>query len=217
MQRNIDTFVIGRRSIQKKHQKLKKENFIQIDLSDLESIKIIKIKLSNLKLDYVIFSAATEAPLKRFSEINANEYDYAMLLNLKIPFFLTKELLSNLNVGARLLFLTSRLSASPEEGSLIYCMTKSAIEVFSLGISKELKGKVLTSSIIPGVVDTEMQKRLREADSRIFPHVSLYKDMQSRLQSVTVVSEFIVEHLCDTDDSTFSNQRVNLSDIKTRP
>lgn len=214
LQRNINTFIIGRRSIE--HPKLRKENILQIDLSDSESIKIIKKKLSSLKLDYIIFSVATEAPLKRFSEINSDEYDYAMLINLKIPFFLTKELLSNFNTGARLLFLTSRLSNSPEEGSLIYCMTKSAIEIFSLGINKELKGKVITSSIIPGVVDTEMQKRLREADPRIFPHVSVYRNMQSRLQSVMAVSESIVEHLCDTDDNTFSSQRVNVADIKNR-
>lgn len=215
-QRDIRTYVIGRRDIEHKPETLNEINVLKIDLADADSIKTIKQALSDIKIDYIVFSVATEAPLKKFSEINSDDYDYAFLLNLKIPFFLTKELLNNLNLNARLLFLTSRLSSSPEEGSLIYCMTKSAIEVFSIALSKELKGKVLSSSIIPGIVDTEMQKRLREANPRIFPQAQIYREMQPRLQPIKIVSESIVSHLCDTDASTFSHQRVNVADIKNK-
>jgi len=153
-------FVIGRRPLEIKAAFQRKLRLIQIDLFVSEAIDHIHQQLSGIKLDYIIFSAATEMPLKWFCEITSEEYDNAFLLNLKIPFFLTKALLSNLNEGARLLFLTSRLSSSPEIGSVIYCMTKSAVEIFSAGLNKELGGKVLSCSVIPGVVDTEMQQRL---------------------------------------------------------
>lgn len=185
-------------------------NHIQTDLSKFESIAYIKEKLTNIKLDYIVYSVATEAPLKRFSQISPEEYDYALHLNLKIPFFLTKALLNNLNQNTRILFLTSRLSSSPEEGSLIYCMTKSALEIFSAGLNKELKGKLLTCSIIPGVVDTEMQTRLRNTDPKLFPHAHVYQEMKSKLQPINTVSEKITNHLCDTEDSVFGNQRVTI-------
>lgn len=214
--KNIDTYVIGRRAIKADSNDLDKIAFLQFDLSKLDSIANIKNFFLRKKIDYVIYSVATEEPLKKFFEVNSGEYDYAFLLNLKIPFFLTKALLNNFNQNARLLFLTSRLSVAPEEGSLVYCMTKSAIEIFSLGISKELKGTILSSTIIPGVVDTEMQKRLREANPILFPHAHRYQEMRPKLQPVTVVSKAIVSHLCDTSDAEFSNHRVTVADIKSK-
>lgn len=136
LQRKVKTFIVGRRNFNDEEKIDSNFNFIQVDLTSADAIDKIKQRLSNLKLDYVVFSVATEAPLKKYSDISSEEYDYALLLNLKMPFFLTKALLENLNQNARLLYLTSRLSSAPEEGSLVYCMTKSAIEIFSLGINK---------------------------------------------------------------------------------
>jgi len=210
---NLNVIVIGRRELAKKYDNFKRQKrltHIQTDLVDEKSANLIKSKLANIRLDYIIFSVATEEPLKNFSEVSENTYDYAFLLNVKSLFFLTQMLIPNLNLGARILFLTSRLSALPEVGSLVYCMTKSALEVFSAGLNKELSGKILSSSIIPGVVDTEMQKRLREADCRIFPNAHVYQKMQPKLLSVKVVSEKIVSYLRNSSDEVFCQQRVNL-------
>lgn len=208
LHRNIITYIVGRRNIEanKLHQNLK---FIQLDLTTSDAIEILQEKLTQIQLDYIIFSAATEAPLKIFSEINTSEYDEAFLLNLKIPFFVVKKLLLNFNVNARLLFLTSRLASSPETGSLIYSMTKSAIEVFSAGLNQELKNILLSSSVIPGLVDTEMQRRLREACPNLFPHTKTYQNYQSKLTPIQTVGQRIATHLCDTNDVQFTHQRVD--------
>lgn len=213
MQNGISVFVIGRRELDSNDDEQNNLSLIQVDLTSTNAIDTIKQKLNNIKLDYLVFSAATEMPLKGFQYITNDEYDYAFLLNLKIPFFLTKELLNNLNPSARLLYLTSRLSSSPEVGSLIYCMSKSAIEIFSLGINKELNGKILSSTIIPGIVDTEMQKRLRGADPKMFPHAYTYQNMRPNLQSIKLIGESIAYHLCDTDDEAYSHNRVYVSEV----
>ena len=88
-------------------------------------------------------------------------------------------------------------------------MTKSAIEIFSAGLNKELQGTILASSIIPGIVDTEMQQRLRDTNPDIFPHSHVYQEMKPLLRSIESVSNAIVSHLIDTDDIMFANQRVD--------
>ncbi len=215
LHRGIKVYCIGRREFKNKNTFSDTLNFIQADLTVPGALNCIQNELKNVNLDYIIFSVATETPLKIFSEITEAEYDYAFSLNVKIPFLLTKMLLNNLNLHARILFLTSRLSATPESGSLIYCMSKSALETFSTGLNKEFTGKIFASSIIPGVVDTEMQKRLREADPRVFPHTHTYQAMYPKLRSVKVVSEAITTHLCDTNNIDFAQQKVNLFENKS--
>lgn len=207
LHRGIITYSVGRKNLDADalHENLK---VIQLDLTAPNAIEKLQKKLTQIQLDYIVFSAATEAPLKIFSEINTSEYDDAFLLNLKIPFFIVKTLLPNLNLNARLLFLTSRLASSPEVGSLIYSMTKAAIEIFSAGLNQELKNILLSSTVIPGLVDTEMQRRLREADPNFFPHTKTYQNYQSKLKSIQTVGERIAVHLCDTNDVQFTNQRV---------
>ena len=212
--KGISVYIIGRRAFSDKRGFLNKIEFIQADLTQPNSLNYVNEQLKDVKLDSIIYSGATEAPLKNFNTISEEEFDYAFILNLKVPFILTQMLLPKLNLKARLLFLTSRLSSSPEEGSLIYCMTKSALEIFSLGLNKELADTAISSSIIPGLVDTEMQKRLREADPKIFPNTFHYQEIQNRLLKVKKVSELIVSHLCETDDEAYKKQRVIASEIK---
>lgn len=208
--KEIMTYSVGRRYVSERNQNEKNIQFIQADLSAPEDVGLLKKTLATVKLDYMVFSAATEIPLKIFSEVNIEEYNYAFSVNLNAYFFLTQMLLPNLNKGARLLFLTSRLSGLPEVGSIVYSMTKAALEVFCDALNKELSGKILSSSIIPGLVDTEMQQRLREADPNIFPHTHVYKELKRKLKPIESVSALIVSHLCDTDSDTFSKQRMTL-------
>ena len=71
-----------------------------------------------------------------------------MLFNL----LLIKE--QQLTDKARLLFLSSRLANAPEAASLVYCMTKSALETLAMGITKEFPDIILSSIVIPGIVNT---------------------------------------------------------------
>ena len=209
IKRDVKVTIVGRRSMHDDRFSL-----INVDIKAPGSTTFILHQTSIIKFDYVIFSAATEEPLKDFPFISESEYHNAFSLNLNAPFFITQALVNNhrLNPKARVLFLTSRLSSSPERGSLIYCMTKSALEIFSTGLNKELSPLLISSSIIPGVVDTEMQARLRSANEHEFHHAAAYKLLQPKLRSVEEIAIKIITHLCESTDHDYAQQRVNLSE-----
>ena len=50
-----------------------------------------------------------------------------------------------------------------------YCATKSALDRLTTVLAEETHEKLNVFSIHPGIVDTTMQKSIREADGRLFP------------------------------------------------
>ena len=50
-----------------------------------------------------------------------------------------------------------------------YCATKSALDRLTTVLSEETHEKLNVFSIHPGIVDTSMQKSIREADGKLFP------------------------------------------------
>ena len=180
-ERGLFIYSVGRRSMENaSHQYSENIKFIKADISLSSHRELIKNSMRDIKLDYIVFSAATETPLKPFSKISETEYDYAFGVNLKAHFFLTQALIYHLNKNARLL-----------------------LETFSAGLYKIFSGDVCVSCVTPGKVDTEMQSRLREADAQLFPQAHKYKKMRATLMSVSEASQGMVAHLCDTEDKDF--------------
>lgn len=199
-EKGIQVYTVGRRQMLADNPLL---SFIQADISTDQAIAILADGLKDVTLDAIVYSAATEAPLKSFELIESAEFDRAIATNLKAPFMLTNALLGRLSKNARLLFFTSRLAHRPEAGSLLYCMTKAALETLSAGLNAELGDRLIASAITPGIVDTEMQQRLRNADPAIFSKAMEYIEMQPQLQNIETASAKIVAHLCDTSNDEF--------------
>lgn len=194
-EKDILTYIVGRRTINFNNKNIK---HIKTDLFTENAINTIISSLENNQLDFIIASAATEKPLKSFANISQDDFDNAFHLNLKIYFFLIQTIINKqlLAKDAKITLLSSRLASIPEDGSLIYGMTKAALENFARGLQIELGAQYSVSIINPGITDTEMQQRLREETSPDFKHKELYKQMKSKLQDIDQVSDRIVnQHL----------------------
>lgn len=198
-EKNVLTYIVGRRTINFNNKNLK---HIKTDLFAADTINTIISSLENNKLDFIIASAATEKPLKSFANISQDDFNNAFHINLKIYFFLIQAIVNKqlLPKDAKITFLSSRLASTPEAGSLIYGMTKAALENFAKGLQIELGTECSVSTISPGITDTEMQQRLRGETSPDFKHRELYEQMKNDLKHVEEVGEKIVKLLFDECD-----------------
>jgi NAD(P)-dependent dehydrogenase (short-subunit alcohol dehydrogenase family) len=103
-------------------------------------------------------AAATEA-----------DFDRVFATNVKGPFFATQHAIPRLRDGGRVINLSSGLSRRPMPQSTAYCMTKAAIDTFTMALAAELGSRGITvNTLAPGLTATDMNAGLR-ADPNIEP------------------------------------------------
>ncbi|WP_343649119.1 SDR family oxidoreductase [Enterobacter sp.] len=105
--------------------------------------------------DYLLSNAGTGlyAP---FTETTEAQFDDAMNIHFKGPFFLTQRLLPLMNDGGRILNVSSGLARFTQPGSGTYAAMKGAMEVLTRYQAKELGARGISVNIIaPGAIETD--------------------------------------------------------------
>lgn len=105
--------------------------------------------------DYLLNNAGTGlyAP---FSETTEAQFDEAMNVHFKGPYFLTQSLLALIKNGGRILNVSSGLTRMTQVGSGTYAAMKGAMEVLTRYQAKELGERGISVNIIaPGAIETD--------------------------------------------------------------
>lgn len=105
--------------------------------------------------DYLLNNAGTGlyAP---FAETTKAQFDEAMNVHFKGPFFLTQHLLPVIKDGGRILNVSSGLARFTQPGSGAYASMKGAMEVLTRYQAKELGARGISVNIIaPGAIETD--------------------------------------------------------------
>ena len=105
--------------------------------------------------DYLVNNAGTGlyAP---YTETTEAQFDDAMNIHFKGPFFLTQQLLPLIKDGGRILNVSSGLARFTQPGSGTYAAMKGAMEVLTRYQAKELGARGITVNIIaPGAIETD--------------------------------------------------------------
>ncbi|MEX9253515.1 SDR family NAD(P)-dependent oxidoreductase [Pseudenterobacter timonensis] len=105
--------------------------------------------------DYLLNNAGTGL-YTPFSETTEAEFDEAMNVHFKGPFFLTQSLLPLIKNGGRILNVSSGLTRMTQVGSGTYAAMKAAMEVLTRYQAKELGERGISVNIIaPGAIETD--------------------------------------------------------------
>ncbi|KAJ9052835.1 hypothetical protein DSO57_1030149 [Entomophthora muscae] len=100
-------------------------------------------------------------PISKIASLDINEVKSAFGTNLFSIIHLTTTLLPLiLKYQGTIINVSSGASTNPYTGWSSYCCTKAALNMFTMCLAKE-HPDILTLSIRPGVVDTEMQTLIR--------------------------------------------------------
>lgn len=101
---------------------------------------------------------------ERSSVVTATEegFDRVFATNVKGPFFMVQHALTRLRDGGRIINVSSNLSRRPMPEGLPYCMTKAAIDNFTVGLAAQLgKRGITVNTLAPGLTTTDLNAEFR--------------------------------------------------------
>lgn len=130
-----------------------------IDIATELGIARAKSNLSNIKIDLLINNAGIlrDESLRHFNQDTILEQ---FTVNALAPMVFTQALLTSLNVGSKIAFITSRMGSVTDNssgGRYGYRMSKAALNIAAMSLAKDLAPDQIAVGIYhPGYVQTDM-------------------------------------------------------------
>ena len=133
----------------------------------------------------LINNAALLTPPGPVDAIDAEVLSDAVRIGLEAPMLLTAAFLratSSWRGARKILNISSGLGRRPMAGSASYCGVKAGLDNFSRSVALDEAGKpngARVVSLAPGVIDTDMQVQLRNADAAGFPDKAMFVGLKT--------------------------------------
>jgi 3-oxoacyl-[acyl-carrier protein] reductase len=132
---------------------------IQANATDPEAVQAAVDKAVSAlgRLDVLVNNAGT-AIRKKFEETTLEELDQVINLNIRGVFIATQAALKQMNDGGRIISIGSCVGERMMTPGLVpYSATKSAIRMFTQGLSREVGDRGITvNNVQPGPIDTDL-------------------------------------------------------------
>jgi 3-oxoacyl-[acyl-carrier protein] reductase len=137
------------------------------DVADYGSVRAAVARTADAwgRLDVVINNAGQIDPMGFIADTDPAEWARAFAVNVVGAYHVVREALPLLlKQGGTVVNLSTGAAHTPRDGWSAYCGSKAALAMFTRSIAKEYGDKgVFAYSLQPGLVDTEMQVRIRRA------------------------------------------------------
>lgn len=174
------------------------EKIIPYKITYGEDYKYISKKIGQDSQEVIlILNAFSISPLKSVGTYDPNEIERMLDINIKQNVYLLNEVISfcrSKGKGIRIINLDSGAADFPLKGWGNYCASKAYLNAL-LGVIVLEDPKCKAVSVDPGVMDTDMQKEIRNTDQSIFNKVEEFKKYKTDglLRSPSHVAKYIVE------------------------
>jgi len=207
--------ICGRREEKlKETQKINpaKINIIKADVSLEKDRQDIVSMVAGHSVEFLVHNAAVLGEICHIGNIDLETWREVMAINVEGPLFLTQALLSRMS-HTRILHISSGAANHPVSGWISYCTSKAALYMIFLMQNEELKTKgILTGSLRPGIVDTEMQDLIRKADLGKYRNLQRFHDLYNNdeLESCARVAKMVSWMLIDATDDQFTEKEYDL-------
>jgi benzil reductase ((S)-benzoin forming) len=155
----------------------------------------------------LINNAAGLARLAPLGDVDANDLSAAVRVGLEAPMLLTSAFLrgsADLTAPRKVLNISSGLGRRAMAGSAVYCAAKAGLDHLSRAVALEEAARPNGAKIVslaPGVIDTDMQVQLRNADPATFSERDLFAGMKAegRLDSPASAAAKVLAYLDRAD------------------
>lgn len=183
------------------HLHLKHDFSQNAALSSLEAKLKLALKKTDLKkIDsiHLINNAAALEPIGPLEKQKPKDIQSHLQINLFFPIYLSQLFITffktkKKNIPRTITNISSAAAFRPIEGWALYCSSKSGLKMFSECLQLEVAHlpspfKVLSFS--PGVMDTDMQKTIRQQSPKKFSRVEEFKQLKQKnlLQSTDKIA-----------------------------
>lgn len=121
------------------------------------------------RIDILVNNAGVTGPLKPLAEIKKNDWEEAISVNLRAPFFCAREcarIMTAQRSGSIVNVVSGLEPGSLSEG-LVYAATKAALVALTESLAADLKTKgVRVNAVAPGLIESPIGSALREKAGR---------------------------------------------------
>lgn len=197
---NTENFVVGI----SRNRPFEAENFefISLDLSNLDSVKSYSFpNLDKYQKITLINNAGMLGEINTLDKIRLDSLENIMNVNYTAAMLLATRFIqkSQMLCSEKMIInISSGAASSPYISWANYCASKAALEMLSRCIALEQASKqfpIRCYSIAPGVVDTAMQKHIRNSSIENFPMLSKFEDLyhENKLYNPVIVAEKIID------------------------
>lgn len=186
------------------------------DVSTTSGRKIIVEALKNTQsLQGLIHNAGVIDPIIPIAEIAESDWEQAMATNLNAPLFLTQLLLSKLNKQGRVMHIGSGAAYFPVSAWAPYCVSKAALSMLTRCFQLEFGYEhTAFTSVMPGIIDTEMQAVIRNAQSMHPKKLEFFHRLftEKKLLSADTVAQFLVWLLLTIPSGEYASKEWDIYD-----
>ncbi|WP_315003269.1 SDR family NAD(P)-dependent oxidoreductase [uncultured Selenomonas sp.] len=174
-------------------------SFMHWDLTKSEEVPSVREIVTGGDCLTFINNAGTVAPIGDIGELHEEDLRQAAQIN-----FVSPMLFCNRLVGAcrekrqnlKIINISTGAANYPIAGWSAYCSTKVAFKMFLDVLAEQEKdgGYVEVVHVDPGVMDTEMQEKIRAADAKSFPRLAEFQALKAegKLRRPEDVAESII-------------------------
>ncbi len=160
----------------------------------------------------LIHNAGIIEPIAPMTAIDEAAWRRVMATNLEAPFFLSQRLKNKLTAG-RVLHIGSGAAYFPVTGWAAYCVSKAALSMLTRCWQLECDD-VAFASVMPGIIDTDMQAQIRHAAFMDPDKIDFFKCLKKERQllSPETVAIFLCWLLLDIDKMKYVSKEWDIYD-----
>ncbi len=154
--------------------------WIPLDFAKPDTLEDIELEITQEVV--LINNAGWIGPIKKVGNQKASELTDLFNINVTSQFVLTNQIIKQLKGNPiTIINISSGASTNPIDGWSAYCSSKSALDMFSYVLDKELKMQGIQArvyALAPGVIDSSMQADIRSSSEEEFSRLNDFKSMK---------------------------------------
>lgn len=121
---------------------------------------------------YLVNNAGMAGPIGRLGTLDAAAVEMTVQVNVTTPILVTNVLLAwigDSGTPVSVLNISSGAARFPIEGLTAYCASKAGLDMFARVAAEEGVPGFRVVSVAPGIIETDMQREIRETPADRFP------------------------------------------------
>lgn len=198
----------------------KNYQFIQLDLRKSDAVSYFRFPQHLAESYLLVNNAGMIGEILPVGELSPETVVDVMQVNSIAPQILINTFLQTFmrqNVPVHVLNISSGAGKRPIDAWATYCASKAALDLFSETVKVEMELREQKNfsihSVAPGVVDTEMQVKIRAASPEKFKSSQRFHDLKNNGELIT--PQLVANKLMTliTDPKKYPNATLSLSDI----